>query len=314
MRAGFVLLPLVLLLSALPELSAEVATEKPPEKVWYSYVDETSKKVYYHNPATQETTWSLPEGDGVNVEVGPDDEDDEEDEAEAGDHPAANEEFGNDWSDEGFTSVLQADEVAENSEEAKVDLATSSVGPLGLPIEQQGDWFQSGFHTMQAIMLTVLTAVTACTVCLMCCTKPSTEEFVPENLEYLNVDCELSRRTTELKMCCDDFHEKALGLPKSVTIKEVADLHLKMKAMVKLMEPESERIKRQWETTQRQHSRVHPDSRRGKKLSDQLQKIQQRQQQYNRDCRLINSEMNKFQGSRLFKEAQVYTESARKNR
>jgi hypothetical protein len=303
----------LLLLSALPVQSVEVPADQQSSGVWYSYVDEVSHKTYFHNPATQETTWTLPEGKGVTVVQSDQDADEDAD-------TKPDDEFANDWSDEGFTNVQHVPDSKEAPEDAAADVAATAVkidATSAKEVETGENEFIAYMQSPVMHFCCAIVSLFGVTFCLTCCTnfaKILKDDVLPDNLEYLNVDCELSRRTKELKINCDSFHEKALGLPKSVSIKEVADLHVKMKAMVKLMEPESERIKRQWETTQRQHSRVHPDSRRGKKLSEQLQRIQQRQQQYNRDCRLINSEMNKFQGSRLFKEAQIYTEGARKSR
>ena len=85
-----------------------------------------------------------------------------------------------------------------------------------------------------------------------------------------------------------------------------------MKVLVQKMEESGFQLKRQWDSTKKLHSRVHGESRRARKLNEQLIKLQQQQLQYNSDCRIINAEMNRFQNSPLFQEAKLVAEVLKK--
>jgi hypothetical protein len=87
-----------------------------------------------------------------------------------------------------------------------------------------------------------------------------------------------------------------------------------MKALVEKMEVAGLQLKRQWESTKKLHSRVHSQSRRARKLNEQLEKLQLQQVLYNSDCRLINAEMNRFQSSPLFQEAKMVAEVLKKGK
>jgi len=104
------------------------------------------------------------------------------------------------------------------------------------------------------------------------------------------------------------FHRKAKS-PGKVTLQEVVDLEMHFQRICNRLRIVGTKLQRQWQVKSAMLQRC-KDSHRQTKLSSDITHCKEKEAWYNKECGIINKEINRLHASQVWRETQIYVKQA----